>query len=125
VFWYQAPAMRAWLAAQVRYAKRTGWSKDRIERNTVKLGGRTYQEGRPILVLPGTNRSCETQTRLWRSDSGRYARPEITGHTRGLAADVDQGQTNLTIIRQVLIAEGWEQVRPVDESWHYSYFVSI
>jgi hypothetical protein len=121
----QEPAMQAWFGAQVRYARRSGWSKARINRNWVTLGKWQYLEGRPILVLPGTNRSCATQTALYRSDSSRYARPEITGHTRGLAVDLDQRQPNLTVIRGVLALEGWKQVRPDDEPWHCSFFVSI
>lgn len=112
----QRPAMTAFKAAQMRYAKRSGWSKARRERNP---------NGRPIKVLPGTNRTCETQQRLYSSDRNRYASPAITGHTRGLAIDVDQSQPNLATIGQVLRAEGWTQTRPVDEPWHFSYGVTV
>ncbi len=107
----QRPAMEAFWAAEVRYAKRCGWTAARIKRN----GGR----GRPIKVLPGTNRTCATQARLYYSDPNRYARPEITGHTRGLAIDVDQSQPSLDKINAALRAEGWTQARS-DEPWHYS-----
>lgn len=116
----QRPAMRALLAAQVRYAKRSGWTKVRIERNTVKVGGKVYLEGRPIIILPGTNRTCETQAALYRSDSSRYARPEITGHTRGIAIDRSNAQPNLKVIDECLFAEGWRRVRS-DETWHWSF----
>jgi hypothetical protein len=109
--------MKAFKAAEVRYAKRSGWTKRRI----------ANQGGKPIKVLPGTNRSCSTQARLYKSDPNRYADPKITGHTRGLAIDVDQsqGSSNLKLIHYNLLAEGWVQVRPDDEPWHYSYFVEI
>ncbi len=113
----QRPAMMAFQAAEVRYARRSGWTKVRIKRN----GGR----GRPIKVLPGTNRSCETQARLYASDRNRYASPAITGHTRGLAIDVDQSQPNLDKVNAALRAEGWTQTRPDDEPWHWSYGVTI
>ena len=107
----QAAAMRAFWAAQVRYAKACGWTAARLEREP---------KGRPINVLPGTNRTCETQWRLYRSDPDRYAHPDTTGHTRGIAIDVDQSQPNLAKINRALSAEGWEQVRPTDEPWHFS-----
>lgn len=112
----QRPAMKAFKAAQDRYGKRMGWSRSKRERNP---------DGKPIIVLPGTNRSCSTQTRLYASDPNRYAKPEITGHTRGLAIDVSRAQGNLDIIHACLKAEGWTQTRPDDEPWHYSYGVTI
>jgi hypothetical protein len=112
----QRPAMKSLWAAQVRYAKRSGWSAKRLEREP---------KGRPILVLPGTNRTCATQLRLWRSDSSRYAHPDVTGHTRGLALDLTMAQANFQTVVRCLKAEGWEWCRPDDEPWHCSYFVSI
>lgn len=121
----QRPAMEAFLAAQVRYARRSGWSKQRIERSKIKVGGKVYLEGRPILVLPGTNRSCSTQKALYASDPNRYANPNITGHTRGLAIDRSNAQSNLKVIDQSLGLEGWNKVRPDDEPWHLSFGVTI
>lgn len=112
----QRPAMKALWEAQRRYAKRTGWSQKRLLENP---------KGRPIILIPGTNRTCERQEELWRSDPSRYARPEITGHTRGLALDVSRAQRNVRIIDEVLRAAGWEQVRPDDEPWHFSYGFKI
>jgi len=108
----QGPALRAFKAAEVRYAKRTGWSAKRIERDG----------GRPI-ALTGSWRSCAYQTQLYRSDSKRYASPNVTLHCRGLAVDVSTAQPNQAIISGCLKAEGWVQVRPDDEPWHYSYVV--
>ena len=116
----QRPAMKALLAAQVRYAKRMGWSKQRIEKRTVKIGAKKYPIGRPIVMLPGTNRTCEIQTKLYNSDHNRYAAPQITGHTRGLAVDRSNAQPNLSIVDACLAAEGWTRVRPTDEPWHWS-----
>lgn len=115
IFELQRPAMKAFKAAQVRLAKRNGWSKKRIENNP---------DGMEIVVLAGTNRSCATQTALYRSDSSRYAPPQYTGHTRGLAVDLDQRQDHLADIHSCLLAEGWHYARS-DEPWHTSYWVSI
>lgn len=114
----QRPAMRAFMDAQQRYAKASHWTKRRREKNP---------SGKAIKVLPGTNRTCSTQTALYNSDPNRYAKPEITGHTRGLAIDVDQSQGWLALrrIHRALTAAGWTQTRPDDEPWHYSYGVTI
>lgn len=124
IFTLQRPAMRAWLDAQIRFARSQGWSKRRIENSKTRIGGKVYTEGMPIAVLVGTNRTCATQARLYRSDPGRYADPRYTGHTRGLAVDVSQDQDHLAEIRVALRAMGWEQARS-DEPWHYSFHESI
>jgi hypothetical protein len=111
----QGPAMRALIAAQQRYARQSGWTKERIARNP---------DGRPIILLPGTNRTCATQAALYKNDSDRYADPRYTGHTRGLAIDRSNEQPNLVIVDRCLAAEGWERARS-DEPHHWSYFVSI
>ena len=111
----QGPALRALKAAQVRYAKRTGWTKARLDK---------HPEGRVITLLAGTNRACSTQAALYRSDPNRYADPKYTGHCRGLALDVSQAQPNLKIIYSCLALEGWKRARS-DEPWHHSFHVSI
>lgn len=113
----QRPAMKAFWAAEVRVALKLGWSLARIEKND--------GHGKAIYVIPGTNRTCETQARLYASDPNRYAAPNVTGHTRGLAIDVSQEQGNLDLINHALAAEGWHRCRPDDEPWHWSYWVSI
>jgi len=112
----QGPAMRAFKAAQVRYAKQTGWSKKQLDNSPA---------GRPIIILAGTNRSCATQRALYASDPNRYANPNITGHTRGLAIDRSNDQPYLPIVDRCLAAEGWNRTRPDDEPWHWSYFLTI
>ncbi len=112
----QGPAMRAFKAAQVRYAKRSGWTAKQLENNP---------NGRSIIILAGTNRSCATQAALYRRDSNRYAAPQITGHCRGLAIDRSNAQPNLTIVDACLKAEGWKWVRPDDEPWHASFHIAI
>lgn len=104
----QRPAMKAFKAAEARYQKKTNQKKF-------------------ILVLPGTNRLCSTQAALYRSDPNRYADPRYTGHTRGLAIDIDQrqGLSNLRMIYTALANEGWHKARPDDESWHMSFHVTI
>ena len=111
----QGPAMRAFKAAQVRYAKQTGWTKKQLANSP---------DGRPIIILAGTNRSCATQAALFKSDSSRYADPRYTGHTRGLAIDRSNDQPNLTVVDRCLAAEGWHRARS-DEPWHWSFFVTI
>ena len=111
----QGPAMRAFKAAQVRYAKRS-WSAKRFKANP---------DGRPIIILAGTNRSCATQRALYASDPNRYANPNVTGHTRGLAIDRSNAQPYLSIVDQCLAAEGWNRTRPDDEPWHWSFHVTI
>lgn len=116
VFTLQRPAMKAFKAAEETLAKRKGWSPERIKREG---------HGFPIEVLPGTNRSCATQRALYARDPGRYANPNTTGHTRGLAIDVSQNQSDLGVINHALYAEGWRRSRPYDEPWHYSYGVTV
>jgi hypothetical protein len=120
----QRPAMKAFLAAQVRYANRSGWTDKRIKASKIRVGGKYYLEGRPIILLPGTNRTCATQAALYRSDTSRYAPPQYTGHTRGLAIDISQAQGSLKTINSCLRAEGWNYARN-DEPWHASYHVTI
>jgi hypothetical protein len=102
----QAAAIRAFKAAERRYGKRT----------RPKIGWRA-------IPLTGSWRSCAYQAELYRSDPNRYASPNGTLHTRGLAVDVSTSAPNQAIIRAALKAEGWHQARP-DEPWHYSYFVA-
>lgn len=106
IFFLQRPAMKAFKAAEERYRRKTNPNKF-------------------INVLPGTNRTCSLQTSLYRSDSNRYAAPQYTGHTRGLAIDVSQAQSNLQMIYTALLNEGWKKSRPDDEPWHLSYWVTI
>lgn len=108
----QSPALRAFKAAEVRYAKRSGWTAARIKK----------QGGRPI-VLTGSWRACSLQYQLYRKDPSRYAHPNVGVHTRGLAIDVSTAQPNQAVIKACLRAEGWVQVRPDDEPWHHSFVV--
>lgn len=108
IFTLQRPAMKAFKAAEERYRNKTNAQKD-------------------LRVLAGTNRTCAQQTALYRSDSNRYAPPQYTGHTRGLAIDIDQSQgaQNLRYIYTALANEGWKRSRPDDEPWHWSYWITI
>lgn len=102
----QRPALRALRAAETRYGKRTG-----------------RPNGWRAIALTGSWRSCAYQRQLYARDPRRYAHPNATAHTRGLAIDVSTAQPNQAIIRACLRAEGWRQVRPDDEPWHYSYWI--
>lgn len=84
-----------------------------------RLGG----PWRPRAVkVTGTIRSCEYQAQLYAQDSSRYAHPASTLHTHGLAIDVD---TNFLRahpeVKRMLLNHGWNQSRPVDEPWHFSF----
>lgn len=74
---------------------------------------------RPVIVT-GTIRACETQAALYKSDPNRYAHPNSTLHTQGLAIDVHTGHLN-NKVRESLLRHGWHQSRPVDEPWHFSF----
>lgn len=76
--------------------------------------------GREI-KLTGTWRSCAFQAQLYQSDTSRFAHPNSTLHTQGLAIDVSTAQGDQERIRTLLKRRGWTQSRPVDEPWHYSY----
>lgn len=77
------------------------------------------------LLITGIGwRSCSLQRELWLSDKDRFANPDGSKHCRGLAIDVDQGQSKLRLkaIHKALVAQGWNQSVP-GEPWHYSYHV--
>lgn len=76
--------------------------------------------GREI-VLTGSWRACSTQAALYKQDPNRFAHPNSTLHTQGLAIDVSTAQPDQARIREVLTRRGWHQSRPVDEPWHYSF----
>lgn len=70
--------------------------------------------------VTGTIRSCEYQAALYATDPKRYAHPNSTLHTHGLAIDVHTAYLTEKL-RRALIKHGWEQSRPVDEPWHFSF----
>jgi hypothetical protein len=107
----QGPAMRSFRAAEERATPRWLRRKDRV---------------RPI-ILTGSWRDCDYQKVLYVRDPNRYAKPEVTAHCRGLAIDVStkQGLFRRRKIHRALTRNGWRQVRPDDEPWHYSYFVTV
>lgn len=75
----------------------------------------------------GSWRSCSEQWALYRSDSSRFAHPNTTLHTQGLAIDVNmvwRGElTNAEVNRfeDLMRKHGWKQARPDDEPWHWSF----
>jgi hypothetical protein len=109
----QAAAIRAYKAVQANYAKRCGWTKERIK----KTGGK-------IITVTGTWRSCELQAELYRSDPDRYASPAGTGHTRGIAVDVSMNQGDLEKIWASFRSVGWHHARP-DEPWHWTWGADV
>jgi len=125
----QLPAMRSFREAENRLAVLVPRSS-RIQRRS---GGTRFI---PI-ILTGSHRSCDQQTRLYASDSKRFASPSKTFHPRGLAVDISTllkairvrdratgDWTNLfELSRRVLRNHGWEQSRPTDEPWHASFGV--
>ena len=78
---------------------------------------------RPVHVT-GTWRSCAYQAELYARDSHRYAHPNTTLHTQGLAIDVDmnwRASVGPEKVDAALRKFGWKQSRPDDEPWHWSY----
>lgn len=70
--------------------------------------------------ITGSSRTCEFQEAAYKKDPNRYAPPDTTRHTRGLAIDVHTGDiTNR--LNTSLAAHGWRRSRPTDEPWHWSY----
>ncbi len=102
----QAPAMRAFKAAEDRYGKSSG-----------------RPSGTRLIPLSGSWRSCVYQTELHDSDPHRFADPDTSLHPRGIAIDVSTATSAADQARmhRALLAEGWTQARPDDEPWHYSY----
>jgi LAS superfamily LD-carboxypeptidase LdcB len=78
------------------------------------------------IICTGSWRACGTQTQLFAQDPQRFANPDKTAHTRGLAIDVNQllPKLKLTGIDKALKARGWHQARD-DEPWHYSFGIQV
>lgn len=112
----QAPAMRAFQEAE-----------EQVQRRRIRKlhAPRADKKFRPI-VCTGTWRSCELQAELYARDPHRYAAPNSTGHTRGIAIDVStaMGLVFKRKVHKALIKIGWEQARP-DEPWHYTWGVKV
>jgi hypothetical protein len=72
------------------------------------------------IVVTGTIRTCSQQATLYASDPQRFAHPNTTLHTQGLAIDVHTGFLNERV-RRALRDCGWNQSRPDDEPWHFSF----
>lgn len=68
----------------------------------------------------GTIRTCDQQRALYASDPDRFAHPDKTLHTHGLAIDVHTAYLS-EALRRTMLRYGWHQSRPVDEPWHFSY----
>lgn len=94
--------------------------KEAEEAITRKFGRKQF------ILLTGSWRSCELQRQLFASDPNRFAHPDTTLHTRGLAIDVSQNQSSLKLkrIHTALTNRGWNRVRPDDEPWHYSFHLT-
>jgi hypothetical protein len=114
----QGPALKSFREAENRYGNKRHWRPGRPKAQLRKDGTRF----RPIF-LTGSIRSCELQKRLYESDPNRFAHPSQTLHTHGLAIDVHTGYLNGTI-KMILRNVGWNQSRPVDEPWHFSFFLT-
>ena len=124
----QRAAMRSFQIAEERYAKKM-WRPGRPRKLTRNIeydvwgkdrsGTRTF---RPI-YLTGSIRSCAQAWLLYARDPDRYAHPNQGLHMHGLAIDVHTGYLNPTM-RTILLNVGWTQSRPVDEPWHFSYFLT-
>lgn len=112
-----------------RFTKYTGVTINRnveitLQRPALKAFKRAEEElGREIKIT-GSIRSCAQQASLYRSDPSRYASPNTTLHTQGLAIDVSTNDPDLEgRVRKVLLDVKFRQSRPDDEPWHFSYFL--
>jgi hypothetical protein len=107
----QAPAIRAFKAAEVKATPR------RMRRKGKVL---------PILITGVGYRSYAYQQALYASDSsGRYANPDGSMHVEADAVDIDmrQSATRRARIQKALESEGWHYA--VDgEPWHASFRVA-
>ena len=105
----QLPAIRAYRQACVLFAQRSGWMDKRIKR-----------EGGRAILLTGSWRSCRLQAQLYASDSSRFASPNGTLHTQGLAIDVSTALADFPKALASLMEVGWFFPR-ADEIWHRSW----
>lgn len=103
----QSPALKSFQECEVRYGERSRFHK--------KWHG---PHGRPISIT-GSIRTCALQRHLYAKDPGRFANPNTSLHPRGLAIDVFVPYR--PVIRTILLAHGWQQARPDDEPWHFSF----
>lgn len=103
----------------------SGGSPIKLQRPALRSFLQTERRLDKTISLTGSWRSCALQRELYARDSNRYAHPDVTLHTRGLAIDVSQAQSSrkLRKIRRLLTELGWHQVRPDDEPWHYSFWL--
>ena len=127
VLYHQPPAGSKTVKLQAAAIRAFKNAEDRIQSRRIRNlnSPREDPKFRPI-ELTGSWRSCAYQAELYASDPNRYAPPNRTGHTRGLAIDVSQAQSarRLRKIRRALEAEGWHYAR-TDEPWHASFYLSL
>ena len=95
----QAPALRAFRAAEVRFGKR-------------------------ILITGVGYRSYAAQLAYWQGDKARYAHPDDSMHVEALAVDVAQDQPRLRAIRRALKAEGFFWGAAFGDIPHHSFRVA-
>lgn len=118
----------------VRYRQRDGWDPVVLQEpamRSFKSAEKAFQHrtrhrpGRRPIPLTGSHRTCEFQRSKYAEDSKRFAHPDVTLHTRGLAIDVSTAipQREKAIIEQALRRRGWKRSRPDTEPWHWSYFL--
>lgn len=116
----QGPAVKSFKDAEDAFYRKTSGTNWRpgLPPKFERKDGTLF---RPI-YLTGSIRSCELQKRLFASDDQRFANPDSTLHTQGLAIDVHMVWLGkFPIIRALLKARGWGQSRPDDEPWHFSF----
>lgn len=117
----QGPAIKSFKDAEEAFYRRTtglGRWRPGLPPKFERKNGDLF---RPI-YLTGSIRSCNQQKLLYASDQKRFADPDKTLHTQGLAIDVHMDWLNrFPMIRTFLKARGWVQSRPSDEPWHFSF----
>lgn len=100
----QAPALRAFKAAEERCATRR----------------------HPHILITGHGyRSWKDQQALYAQEPGRFANPDTSMHVEADAVDIDMNQSRRrrAAIKRALLAEGWHQAVE-GEPWHYSFKIT-
>jgi hypothetical protein len=95
----------------------------KLQRSAMRSFRRAEKSIGREIRLTGSWRDCAYQAALYAKDPNRYASPNATLHTHGLAIDVSTTLKDQEEIRKALLERKWKQSRPDDEPWHYSFYL--
>lgn len=108
----QRAAIKAWRKAERLLGRRLG------------KGPWKFRRSRAIPTT-GTWRGYDVQAALYASDPRRYAKPWISGHPQGIAADVSTDFVHFDLAIECLEVVGWRRTRPTGEPWHVTWGVTV